>query len=96
MPKLGPKKKWAVSPLLSPPAGKVTANLADKFVCMYRIRPNCGKFNGNAEISRVWRGLGDDVGAAATDLGNGGGEGNTEAGWIAGLQDGFKPVDGRA
>jgi hypothetical protein len=26
-------KKWAVSPLISPPAGMVTATLADKLVC---------------------------------------------------------------
>ncbi len=48
--KFAPKKKWAVSPLLSPPAGRNTANMADKFVCLYRIRRNRGKFNGEAMI----------------------------------------------
>jgi hypothetical protein len=39
-------KKWAVSPLISPPAGAVTANLADKLVCIFSISQNAGKFNG--------------------------------------------------
>jgi hypothetical protein len=44
--KFAPNKKWAVSPLISPPAGAVTANLADKFVCILSIGQNAGKFNG--------------------------------------------------
>src|ERR1035437_866319 len=39
-------KKWAVSPLLSPPAGILTATMTDKFVCIVIIRLNGGKFNG--------------------------------------------------
>jgi hypothetical protein len=41
-----PNKKWAVSPLISPPAGAVTAKLADKFVCIISIGQNGRKFNG--------------------------------------------------
>src|ERR1035441_4826796 len=33
-----PNKKWAVSPLISPPAGIPTATQADKFVCILSIR----------------------------------------------------------
>jgi 4-hydroxybenzoate polyprenyltransferase len=39
-------KKWAISPLISPPAGAVTAILADKFVCILSISQNAGNFNG--------------------------------------------------
>jgi hypothetical protein len=42
-----PNKKWALSPLISPPAGKPTATQADKLVCILRIRRNVGKFNGD-------------------------------------------------
>ena len=31
-PEFAPNKKWAVSPLISPPAGELTANAADKLV----------------------------------------------------------------
>ena len=40
-------KKWAMSPLLSPPAGVHTdKTLSDKFVCTARIPRIAGKFNG--------------------------------------------------
>jgi hypothetical protein len=39
-------KKWAVSPLISPPAGVDTAILADKLVCIVIIRRNAGNING--------------------------------------------------
>ena len=42
---LAPNKKWAVGPLTSPPAGKPTATMADKFVCMVIIRPFAREFN---------------------------------------------------
>jgi hypothetical protein len=38
-------KKWAMSPLLSPPAGVFTGCMADKFVCMSRIGQFATKFN---------------------------------------------------
>jgi hypothetical protein len=38
-------KKWAVSPLISPPAGALTATQADKFVCIFSIGQNGGIFN---------------------------------------------------
>src|SRR6185312_12851116 len=38
-------KKWALSPLISPPAGSLTATPTDKRVCLYRIRRIRGKFN---------------------------------------------------
>jgi hypothetical protein len=40
-----PNKKWAVSPLISPPAGIPTATKADKFVCILSIRRFAAKFN---------------------------------------------------
>jgi len=43
-------KKWAVSPLISPPAGEFTATQADKFVCILSIRRNARKFN--AQVRR--------------------------------------------
>src|ERR1700679_739349 len=43
-----PNKKWAVGPLISPPAGVLTATRADKFVCMVIIRRNAGKFKTDA------------------------------------------------
>jgi hypothetical protein len=49
--KIGPNKKWAVSPLISPPAGALTATQADKLVCILSIRPNPAKFNG--QVSRT-------------------------------------------
>jgi hypothetical protein len=45
-PEFSANKKWAVSPLISPPAGADTANLADKLVCILSISQNAGKFNG--------------------------------------------------
>jgi hypothetical protein len=42
-------KKWAISPLISPPAGAVTAILADKLVCILSIGQNAGNFNGKVE-----------------------------------------------
>jgi hypothetical protein len=44
--KFSANKKWAISPLISPPAGAVTANLADKLVCILSIGQNAGIFNG--------------------------------------------------
>jgi hypothetical protein len=38
-------KKWAISPLISPPAGAVTAIQADKLVCIFSIGQNAGNFN---------------------------------------------------
>jgi hypothetical protein len=38
-------KKWAVSPLISPPAGVITATQADKLVCTLTIDQNGRKFN---------------------------------------------------
>jgi hypothetical protein len=38
--KFSANKKWAVSPLISPPAGAVTATLADKLVCILSIGQN--------------------------------------------------------
>jgi len=40
-------------------ASRWTHGTADKFVCMYRIRPNAGKFNAAAmlayiELTGVW------------------------------------------
>jgi hypothetical protein len=46
--KFSANKKWAVSPLISPPAGVLTATQADKFVCILSIGQNAGKFNGKA------------------------------------------------
>ena len=40
-----PNKKWAVSPLISPPAGLPTANKADKLVRILRIRLILKNFN---------------------------------------------------
>ena len=48
-----PNKKWALSPLISPPAGKPTATQADKLVCILRIRRNAVKFNGERMSSAV-------------------------------------------
>jgi hypothetical protein len=48
-----PNKKWAVSPLISPPAGEFTATQADKFVCILSIRRNARKFN--AQVRRRGR-----------------------------------------
>jgi hypothetical protein len=48
-PAFAANKKWAVSPLISPPAGAVTATQADKFVCIVIIRRNAGKFNVQME-----------------------------------------------
>jgi hypothetical protein len=42
-------KKWAISPLISPPAGAVTAILADKLVCILSIGQNAGNINGKVE-----------------------------------------------
>ena len=41
---LAPNKKWAVSPLISPPAGLPTTTMADKFVCIVIIRRFGGDF----------------------------------------------------
>jgi hypothetical protein len=43
--KFAPNKKWAVSPLISPPAGILTATQADKLVCNSSIRRFVQKFN---------------------------------------------------
>jgi hypothetical protein len=46
-------KKWAMSPLLSPPAGVHTdKTLSDKFVCTARIPRIAGKFNGRRDFGR--------------------------------------------
>jgi hypothetical protein len=57
--KFSANKKWAVSPLISPPAGAVTATQADKFVCTPSIRRSLRKFNAQmkrngAQPRRVW------------------------------------------
>jgi hypothetical protein len=47
-------KKWAMSPLLSPPAGVHTdKTLSDKFVCTARIPRIAGKFNGRSDFERL-------------------------------------------
>jgi hypothetical protein len=43
--KIAANKKWAMSPLISPPAGAVTEYPADKLVCMVIIRRFAAKFN---------------------------------------------------
>jgi hypothetical protein len=43
--KFSANKKWAISPLISPPAGVPTATQADKFVCILSIGQNAGIFN---------------------------------------------------
>jgi hypothetical protein len=43
--KFSANKKWAVSPLISPPAGVFTATQADKLVCISSIGQNAGNFN---------------------------------------------------
>ena len=54
-PELAPNKKWAISPLISPPAGAHTGNcLADKRVCAYRIRRIAGKYNRQRPRGRTW------------------------------------------
>jgi hypothetical protein len=50
---LAPNKKWALGPLISPPAGLPTATMADKFVCRAIIRRFEGNFNG--ETSHLHR-----------------------------------------
>jgi hypothetical protein len=51
-------KKWAMSPLLSPPAGVHTdKTLSDKFVCTARIPRIAGKFNGHRDFG-IWVTLG--------------------------------------
>ena len=49
-----PNKKWALSPLISPPAGNLTEHLTNKRVCLTRIRLNGRNFNraGQIEVSR--------------------------------------------
>jgi hypothetical protein len=44
--KFAANKKWAISPLISPPAGAVTATQADKLVCILSIGQNAAEFNG--------------------------------------------------
>ncbi|HEY1256064.1 MAG TPA: hypothetical protein VGF01_14915 [Terracidiphilus sp.] len=44
-PKFSANKKWAVSPLISPPAGEITATQADKLVCILSIGQNALDFN---------------------------------------------------
>jgi hypothetical protein len=43
--KFSANKKWAVSPLISPPAGVPTATQADKFVCILSIGQNVADIN---------------------------------------------------
>jgi hypothetical protein len=43
--KFSANKKWAISPLISPPAGTVTATQADKLVCTPSIRLFWCNFN---------------------------------------------------
>ena len=54
-----PNKKWAVGPLISPPAGVLTATRADKFVCMVIIRRSAGKFKllRRGSRAKVYRSL---------------------------------------
>ncbi len=51
--KFAPNKKWAVSPLISPPAGKHAATMADKFVCIVIIRLLPTNFNSRTWPNRV-------------------------------------------
>ncbi len=49
-----PNKKWAISPLISPPAGQPTANEADKLARIPRILRIAAKLNAGCRILAIF------------------------------------------